>query len=482
MKKIILSGVICISLLMFIFAAHTITTSTAIIPEDISSIINISVSNTDALVGANISQVNITLPSGVLFTSGTNSTNAGTHTFVNTSSVLSWSNDAIVMNLTSKDFLFNVTIATAGTYSITVTTVNVSGISSSNVNIISNDTNYPLVSITAPVTGGNYSGSFSLTATITDDTPSLVYFNVTNSSGGQNGTFTASNTSATSWNATINTSTYVDGLYNITVYANDSNNQLNSSILVYNIRVDNTNPTSTYFYCTPTSVYIGATVTCTCTDAADGGSGLASAAVFTENPSTTTAGTFTETCTITDRAGNSIAPTTTYTVSTRPSGGSASGTTTQQQWTMTYTSTENQFLEGYTRSMKAKERIKLKVGNEDHFVGIKSVTTTSATIEIASDPIEITLDIGEDAKADVNDDGIYDIYVVLNNIVDNKADITITKIMEKVLEGEEPITTTGEIVTSEETPTEKQSYVWVWIVVIGIVLVIIGARYKIKKK
>lgn len=485
MKKIISSGVVFVALLMFVFAAHTITNSTPIIPEDINSIVTINVDNTDALVNANISTVNITIPSGFVFIENSNSTDAGTHTFSNTSNVLSWVNDGLVMNLTNNDFNFNVTVATAGTYSITVDTLNVSGLSSSNVSITINDTTFPLVSITAPVTGGNYSGSFSLTANVTDDTTSLVYFNVTNSSGGQNGTFTASNTSLSSWNATINTSTYVDGLYNITVYSNDSNNQQNNSILSYSVRIDNTNPTISSFSCSPATVNIRATTTCTCTGA-DGGSGVLTTG-YESTPTTQLTGTFTETCTVTDRAGNTGTSTTTYTVTGGGGGGSAAvgGGSTTQTWSMTYTSTENQFLEGFTKSIKAKERIKVKIGNEEHHVGVKSVTTTSATIEIASDPITVELDIGEDARVDVNKDDIYDIYVILNNIVNNKVEITIKKISEEIPEGEEEsIETTGEIVTSEEIVTEEpeKSYVWVWIVVIILILIIIGAGYKIKKK
>lgn len=476
--------IICIS--SFIFAAHVITTSdgatSLIVNEDVGFIYNLTINNTDTTLAGNITNVNITFSSSLFsFITDSNGTDAGTHTFTNTSTILTWANDGLVLNLTKHYFWFNATVATPGYYNLTITTTNETQSVSTNISVYINDTNYPLVSITNPLTGGNYSGSFILNATITDDTTSLVYFNITNSSGGQNGTFTASNTAGSSWNVTINTSTYIDGLYNITVYANDSNNQLNSSILVYKVRFDNTAPTNTNFYCTPNSVYTDAIVTCYCEGVADAGVGVSST-VFTSSPSTTTAGTFTQTCTITDILGNSYAPTTTYTVNNRPSGGSLSGTTTQT-WSMTYTATENQFQAGYTKSIKAKERVKLKIGNEDHFVGVKSVTVTSATIEIASDPIEITLDIGEDAKADVNDDGIYDIYVLLNNIVDNKADITITKIAEEIPEGEESITTTGEIVTPEETPAESErNYNWVWIVVIILVLIAIGVGYKVKKK
>ena len=43
----------------------------------------------------------------------------------------------------------------------------------------------------------------------------IFFFNITNSSGDQNATYTASNPSDNYWNATLNTSQFPDGIYNI---------------------------------------------------------------------------------------------------------------------------------------------------------------------------------------------------------------------------------------------------------------------------
>lgn len=489
-KKILPVALLVICLSSFLIATHVVTIDTSIIPEDISSIVRIVVNNTDTTEAANISVVNISLPSNFIFSANTNSTTGGTHTFTNTSSVLTWANDGLVMNITNQSFVFNVTMATAGVYNITVYTWNSTDLSTSYKEITINDTTFPSVSaLNLPVTSGNYSGSIILNATIVDDTESLVYFNITNSSGGQNGTFTASG-SGNSWNATMNTSNFADGLYNISVWVNDSNNQINNTVIATTVRIDNTAPTNTYFYCTPDSVYVDETVTCSCTGAADSGSGLAST-VFTTNPSTSSTGTFTETCTMTDRAGNTYAPTATYTVTASPSGssfasgGSSSSSSSVQTWSMTYTSTEDQLKAGYTRKLSANERVKVRVINEEHFVGIKSVTETSAVIEIASDPIEITLDVGEDAKADVNEDGVYDIYVKLNSITDGKADITITKIEQEIQEGEKAIETTGEIIPPEtETPEDssKMDSKWYWIIgAVVVIIILIGLGLRLNK-
>ena len=491
--KILPIAILIICLTSFIFAGIGTGPASFTVAEDLTYTYNISINNSAAAVDTNITAVNITLPTGFTY-DGTNNSNIIGANFSVIGSVLMWFNTSssfpLINNNTNASFIFNATMATAGSYNFTIVTVNETGVTTSYLPVTINDTTFPTVSFSTFVNSGNYSGNYSLVATIVDDTESWVYFNITNSSGATTLNLTASNPSGNTWNVTFNTATQTEGLYNVSIWVNDSNNQINNSITVINFRIDNTNPTNTGFDCTPASVYVGDTVTCSCDGAADtGGSGVASTS-FTVNPSTTTTGTKTETCTLTDFAGNSIAPTTTFTVSSRPSGGGLSGSggssSTTQTWSNTYTSTEEQFTAGYTKAMKANERIKVKIVNDDHFVGIKSITTTSATIEIASDPITIELDIGEDAKADVNNDGIYDIYVILNSITDGKADITITKIVEAIPEGvEEPITTTGDIVppegTQEEAPSKLNQYKWI-IVVILIILIIAGIIYRFKKK
>ena len=60
----------------FVFAEHIVNltdgTVNITINEDISSLINITINNTDAGVDANITEVNITLPSSFIFTNESN--------------------------------------------------------------------------------------------------------------------------------------------------------------------------------------------------------------------------------------------------------------------------------------------------------------------------------------------------------------------------------------------------------------------------
>jgi hypothetical protein len=142
--------VVCVSLIWLcslVVAGHNITTSTGgvsySVDEDIENVYNISVNNTDSLLTANITQVNITMDSGLFFVNGTNGTDVVTSSFLNTSTVLSWSNDSLVMNMSTQYFWFNVTVGTPGDYNLVIATVNDTGTYTSNISITVNDTTAP---------------------------------------------------------------------------------------------------------------------------------------------------------------------------------------------------------------------------------------------------------------------------------------------------------------------------------------------------
>ena len=129
----------------FVFAAHNVTPSTFSVNEDVGYIYNITINNTDVGEAANITEVNITLSSGLVFRPGDNNTNA-LATFINVSNVLSWKNathSLINGSGYANQFWFNATAATPGTYIITVTRLNVTGAFSTNITVTVNDTTPP---------------------------------------------------------------------------------------------------------------------------------------------------------------------------------------------------------------------------------------------------------------------------------------------------------------------------------------------------
>ena len=198
-----------------------------------------------------------------------------------------------------------------------------------------------------------------------------------------------------------------DGNKTVNIWVNDTVGifGLNNSFVVL---ADTTVPTASAS-CSPTTVYTGDSITCSCSGA-DATSGVSSTAGGTT--STTNTGSFSYGCTITDNAGNTASATAAYTVEQSVS---PSSTATTTPW-ITHTISDEVFEAGHTRELAIKNRMKVQVDSEEHFIGLVSISGNEATIEISSDPVQVTLSEGEDAKVDVTDDGFYDIYVLLNEL------------------------------------------------------------------
>lgn len=365
---------------------------------------------------------------------------------------------------------------------------------------------------------GNYSGTIVLNVSADDVTIGMgaVYFNITFANCTLvAGNFTeASNPSSLYYNITLITTGFQDGKYNITIYANDSAGAVlkNGSETVTNlnstehiqITIDNTAPSSVTLTSANNS-RSSITATIAIVDATTGISGTCTV----DRTKATVTGTGTSqilrednlVCgqsypyivTCTDYTSHSkSSSTTTFSTDACSGGGtsSGSGATATYTWTNTYTTTDTQFTEGFTKQLSVNNRVRVTVSGLSHHVGVKEVTATSATIEIASEPVEVNLDVGEDAKVDVTDNGYYDIYVKLNAIVDGKADVTVMKINEEIPEGEGSVDTSGDVTgdtttpdAGEETPDEEKGLTWLWIIIgILVLAAIVGGGVAVKKK
>ena len=383
------------------------------------------------------------------------------------------------------------TTADGRTYNLTCMMANTSGtvvysVATYNVTFDSTAPNVSAFFTTS--NNGNYSNTIVLNVSVSDATMGLasVYFNISSVNGSVQYNFTKATNSTIYYNLTINTSLYTDGVYNVTVYANDTLlNNLNNSKWI-KIRMDNINPTAA-FSCTPSSVDVGAIVTCSC-DPTDLGSGInSSSVVYTINPSTTTAGTFAQSCTFSDMVGKSGNASTSITLNSPSSGtGTGGGSST---WTKTVSVNEGQFTEGYTKSLGENERMKVSIEGGTHSIGITNVESNAVTLTIASDPVTATLSVGDERKFDLSADGYYDLYIKLNSIASNKADITIKSIKEKVTEeSEAQEQSKEESVTGENQETlsppaeEKSSSLWLWILIIVVVVIAIAIAVGIGMK
>jgi len=521
---IILSGIFLGVCFVVANTVDRITPSTSF-NESVVYVLNISINNTDGGGSSgegNITQVNITLPAEFTFITGTNQSSAdlafNNVTFSASGQVLSWwngSGNRYVVNgsggKVNETFVVNITAGTPGAYNITVKYLNKSGSFETNLTFIVNDTQAPNVSaVNIPVNHGNYSGTIILNATIDDsksDGSSLIdtiYVNITDSNGlmvNLTNNLT-SNLSNVYWNLSLNTAALPDGKYNITFMANDTTNNLNGTETIP-FTIDNSAPSIILTEKNTSKTTIGvsiaitdptSTVYTTCT-AERGGDRIQGIVIGTGHSQTlyetglSCGGTYSYTVSCTDHAGNtgtkSINNIDVLSCGSSGSSGGSSGGSGTTVYSKTYNANTEEFIAGYTKQLAKQERIKVSINNVDHQVGVKSLTESTATIEIASTSKEATLAVGDERKFDVNDDGTYDLYVKLNSIEANKADITIKSISEKVTD-----TTIAEEQQKQDDATGKaekeegeKDLTWLWIVIgIIVVLVLVGVGYKVKKR
>ena len=282
-------------------------------------------------------------------TTGTNSSNSS-HCLVSVDAAINSSCFDATFNISR---LINGTNAMDGIHLINVTLLNNTGGQTGfrnltllvNLGNITIDNTQPRTAAFQSMTSGNnhstrtLGGNFTLNASADDALAnvSIVQFMIFNESAYGNGNFTVTagtkEGTTTFYSTNINTSHYLDGTYNITLFVNDTagNHNLTANGTTYvaaailrKMIIDNTAPTVSHS-CTPNPVEQGATLTCTCSGT-DWPAG-ANSTVFTANPSTQLSGpSQTTTCTVTDRAGNEKSSVFTYTV-TGTGGGGGGGST-----------------------------------------------------------------------------------------------------------------------------------------------------------
>jgi len=508
------------------------------INEDQTHLFNITLNNTLAVGSGNITNITITFPSTFIFTPRSNNSADSSVvggkmnvTFTNTSTSVTWVNSTafgLVTSAANGSVWFNLTALNPGTYNFTVTTVNsqdrgvheqnftVTALEVDNVAMTTagtmnfsnmNEDTATIFNITfnstVPVTVGNITN-------ITITFPSTFKFTVDSNGAGIytndtkklsiGATFTNKSISVTWVNSTyglvtnlVNGSVWFNltaqepGNYNLTVTT--VNNQ-NTAAYTQNFTVsvkDITDPVPTYS-CTKPRVSEGEYLSCSCnaTDNYDPSPDL----VYTSEPVTTNAGTYIVTCIATDDATYNGTASVTYIV--EASGGNVvSGTGGGTTYTNTFAEDTKEFSEikEVSKELGAKSRIRIKINNIKHEVGVKELTLSTATIETSSTPQTTTMNIGDIKKFDVTNDGYYDLSVTLSKIANSKASITLKSIYEKVTtettaqeQGKEQAVAEQ---TQPETATipETKSNTVIWVIVgIIVILILIGIGYGIKKK
>jgi hypothetical protein len=496
------------------------------------SIFNITVNISEATIDQNITEVAITFPTSFLFNSYWNNTNTslvpGTYVVSNTSVTWSWLNSSDggwVINGTETPyyFWFNATPTIPGNYNISVNITNgTATVILANTSVHVNDTLAPVVTaenFTSVKSGGNISGyngkNWTLNASIFDhvldqvgfvENPTVynkssitVIFNLT---GKENQTIAATSPATNNFtfssSSDLNTSQLADGVYTLRIHANDSLYTNDSAII--NFTLDSTLPTMALAQDTAATTQSKIVFTVTITE---NGSNINGACGVSGCSGCTVAGGGSKTQTVTetgldcgvehtyvvscaDYADNvGVSAATKYSSSACGSsggsgGGSTGGTTGGTTWSSTFVASTADFQSGYVKTLSANERVRVKVSNADHHVGVTSVGADSVTVSVESEPQVATLTVGDSRKFDVTNDNVYDILVTLNSIIDGEADLTITSIAEEITEesAAEEAAKEDAANAEEEAPTppivesEKSTKV-VWVVLVLVILAVV---------
>jgi len=150
---------------------------------------------------------------------------------------------------------------------------------------------------------------------------------------------------------------------------------------------------------------------------------------------------------------------------------SSSGGTDVVSWYVTYYPLKSELNLGYARELLVKNRVQFKVGTDNHYVGLISLTATQATINVSSKPQQAVFNIGDEKKFDVNADNYYDVLVRLNNITNIRASVTIKTINEKMPESINNVAGNNQAADDASDKESERSLFWpiFWIVVIVVV-------------
>jgi hypothetical protein len=347
--------------------------------------------------------------------------------------------------------------ATDANYTFHIAAVNatdaVEGTNSTNISIVV-DTTSPAINTIYPTNTYYVTAPVNFNYTYTEANCDKVWYS--NDSGVTNYSVQACG---------VNFSSMVAGASNTwIVYMNDSAGNENSSSVTFTI--DTTNPVASAS-CSPTSVYVSASVTCTCSGS-DSGSGINSSLTTAgSTPSTSSVGTFSYTCSVTDNVGNTDSDTASYEVIRSTSSGLPK-----------YYPTALKLSEGYEIRLGKRWKVYFESKGEDHVLEVGNISEEKVKITISSNPITFEINVGESKKVDLDSDGNYDLEVLFESYSSYRGNFVLTSIDETIIE-EEIIEETAIEEAPEEIEEEKEKGSWGWFVIL--VLVLVGGLVAWKK-
>jgi hypothetical protein len=506
-----------------------------VVPDDVTTLVNISVNNTDADAFHNITNITIVLD-GVTFDLAENGSDTAGFTVLNFSTTRLEYGAFNLTNNSQAYIWFNVTGASPGRnasegYNISLTFHNESHVvnSESNISVHVNDT------FTVGVNGSSMDADWANVSVLAPANYTLAgnetgiswNISISNQSGYMQSNVTGINETGSflvNWTDEKGIKTFFqDGLYYINITA-VNNSLLDDAPAVGRIvNLDTTAPvvamvqqdagtTATTIVGDVTITEVGSNITGVCSsDSSEASFTGADTLTQTLTHTGLSCGTSIEyTVGCTDFA--SLTGNVTVTLSTDAcgSGGSGSGggggggsgpaLSPQVDWKSSFFDSDKELIEkgGVTRDLTKDVGIKVMIDGREHHVGLSELTSTTATIQVESNidssvagspgltgfvffdsdqRFEEVLSVGDTKKFEVNGDNFYDLSVKLNSITGDKASITALAVHEEipVEEVEETTGSGGSLVggdtASAQGTSGSKTVIWILVIIVIVLLV-----------
>lgn len=144
--------------------------------------------------------------------------------------------------------------------------------------------------------------------------------------------------------------------------------------------------------------------------------------------------------------------------------------------------------QGVSRELKTNDKITFEIktesGNEKHSVVLNNITDSRVNITISSNPINLILGVGQSVKLNLTSPEYYDLFVKLEGIRENRANLTIRSINEpiKIVVEEENNETPQKM--PEDYGKEGNNGYWLYVIQFLIVfaIIFIVLRYLVRGK
>ena len=175
------------------------------------------------------------------------------------------------------------------------------------------------------------------------------------------------------------------------------------------------------------------------------------------------------------------------TISSEPASSSSGGG--GKRLNITYEIKEDEIKEEVSKILYLDDKIIFQIQSAKHSIKILKIEKDYAEIEISSNPINDTLLINQSKKYNLNDDLFYDIFVRLEGIKNNKANLTIKEIHEQIELPKEQIDENKAEIPREvkgekelEKEAKRKYYILIYLIFALVILFIVIISVKKKRK